>query len=304
MYNNYYWDTKIEYLKNSRILFFNDSYFEYLVKYVWKIDKPVRLLDFGCGTGYLGSKLMPLLPEGSSYIGIDRGEKLLEECRNLFANFPYESEFYNEDITNMDTSKYEGDITICQAVLQHMKSPKEVLKTMKECTKEDGLVVSINPMWTSSMANYYVHEIAPLDTVDLGILQKLYEFYASNGETNGQLAIRVPVMMSDIGLTDVECRMSDKVNYIHPELDSEQHKKLYDALMAEGFGGISDDREKAVKRLATKGISIEEAEKVLDIEHNLYKILKEQRESLHILWSPSFMVSFGKVLAKPLQLVW
>jgi ubiquinone/menaquinone biosynthesis C-methylase UbiE len=179
--SNYYWDSKIEYLKNSRTLFFNDSYFEYLVNFVWKIDKPITLIDFGCGTGYLGAKLMPLLPQGSRYIGLDRGEKLLDECREAFSNLSFESEFHKEDITNMDISKYIADITICQTVLQHMKSPKDVLETMKQCTRENGLIISINPMWTSSMANFYVHEIPPLDTADLGILQKLYDALLSEG---------------------------------------------------------------------------------------------------------------------------
>ncbi|WP_408070210.1 hypothetical protein [Butyrivibrio sp. JL13D10] len=31
----------------------NNDYFEFLVKCVWKIDKPVRIIDFGCGYGFL-----------------------------------------------------------------------------------------------------------------------------------------------------------------------------------------------------------------------------------------------------------
>jgi 16S rRNA G1207 methylase RsmC len=33
----------------------------------------VKIIDFGCGYGYLGMKLLPLLPKGSTYTGVDKG---------------------------------------------------------------------------------------------------------------------------------------------------------------------------------------------------------------------------------------
>jgi hypothetical protein len=35
--DQYFWDMKLEYLKNTRTHFWNDDYFEFLVKSVWKI---------------------------------------------------------------------------------------------------------------------------------------------------------------------------------------------------------------------------------------------------------------------------
>lgn len=85
----YFWDTKIDYLKTTRKQFWNDDYFEFLVKCVWKLDKPINVIDFGCGYGYLGMKLLPLLAKGSTYTGIDLGEKLLENAEKLFENICY-----------------------------------------------------------------------------------------------------------------------------------------------------------------------------------------------------------------------
>lgn len=70
----YYWDTQIDYLMNTRYLYFNDDYLEFLIKKVWDLSKPLHIVDFGCGCGYLGLKLLPLLPKGSKYTGIDLGE--------------------------------------------------------------------------------------------------------------------------------------------------------------------------------------------------------------------------------------
>ena len=87
--NKTYWDGRIEYLRDSRKNLWNPDYFSFLVKQVWKMDKPIRIVDFGCGMGYLGSVLMPLLPEGSTYTGLDIGAKLLEQARTAFADSPW-----------------------------------------------------------------------------------------------------------------------------------------------------------------------------------------------------------------------
>lgn len=49
--SEYYWDKKVEYLRNTRWLYYNDDYLEFLVKGVWKIKGPVNIIDFGCGYG-------------------------------------------------------------------------------------------------------------------------------------------------------------------------------------------------------------------------------------------------------------
>ena len=94
---------------------------------VWKITKPVHIVDFGCGYGYLGLLLMPLLPKGSKYTGIDSGETLLAEARELFRLLPYETEFLEGDATEIELND-TYDIAICHAFLLHMSLPKQCYK--------------------------------------------------------------------------------------------------------------------------------------------------------------------------------
>lgn len=96
--SEYYWDKKVEYLRNTRWLYYNDDYLEFLVKGVWKIKGPVNIIDFGCGYGYLGLKLLPLLPEGSTYTGIDKGTELISKAKEIFQELPYTAEFIIGDI--------------------------------------------------------------------------------------------------------------------------------------------------------------------------------------------------------------
>ena len=40
------WGKEKDYLTSTRQHMWNDDYFEFLVKFVWKIDKPVKIIDF------------------------------------------------------------------------------------------------------------------------------------------------------------------------------------------------------------------------------------------------------------------
>ena len=71
---------------------------QFLIEQVWKLDKPVKVLDCGCGYGFMGLLLLPLLPKGSTYTGIDLAEKLLERGKQLFAEKGYEAHFINRDV--------------------------------------------------------------------------------------------------------------------------------------------------------------------------------------------------------------
>lgn len=135
-----YWNNKIEYLNESRTLMWNDDYLQFLVHFVWKIDKPVNIVDFGCGNGYLGIKIMPLLPVGSSYTGIDFNDTLIGEAKRIFQQYVYPSNFIVADL-NTYTSNVKYDIAFCQAFLRHLPNPRDLLLKMIDSIKDGGMVV-------------------------------------------------------------------------------------------------------------------------------------------------------------------
>lgn len=49
-----FWNQKREYLLRTRKGYYNEDYVEFLIRKVWKLEKPVSVLDCGCGYGYLG----------------------------------------------------------------------------------------------------------------------------------------------------------------------------------------------------------------------------------------------------------
>lgn len=162
---------------------------EYMVEKVWKIDKPVKVLD--CGCGFVGLLIMPLLPKGSTYTGIDLAEKLLEEGQKLFADKDYEVRFLQKDVYEYHV-KEQYDLVICQGVLRHLDTPEAFLKKMIEFAKKDA-------HWRTE-------------------LEQQGRDYA--------VAIRTAHMMQKLGLREVDVRMKDKVAFVTPaQEDYEQTKQ-------------------------------------------------------------------------------
>ncbi len=97
-YPDDYWDGRADSLATTRVLLHNDDYLEFLVTRVWRIDRPSRIVDFGCGSGRFGQILMPFMPEGSTYTGFDTSEQLLAEARRVYECAPFEAQFVRGDV--------------------------------------------------------------------------------------------------------------------------------------------------------------------------------------------------------------
>jgi 2-polyprenyl-3-methyl-5-hydroxy-6-metoxy-1,4-benzoquinol methylase len=82
------WDDRFSFLQAVRDGWCNTDYIECLVQRVWRIERAVDIVDFGCGFGYIALLLMPLLPQGSTYTGIDNSEPLLSKAKNILGNAP------------------------------------------------------------------------------------------------------------------------------------------------------------------------------------------------------------------------
>ncbi|MGW8251679.1 MAG: hypothetical protein ACWGO1_13620, partial [Anaerolineales bacterium] len=54
-----FWDEADEYLRDCYLLQHNDDYLKFLVDMVWGVKNSSRLVEFGCGAGKLGMKLLP-----------------------------------------------------------------------------------------------------------------------------------------------------------------------------------------------------------------------------------------------------
>lgn len=289
--SEYYWDSKIEYLRNTRWLYYNDDYLEFLVKNVWKLNAPVNILDYGCGYGYLGLKLLPLLPEGSTYTGIDKGEDLIKEAREVFDKLPYSAEFIQGDIEDMFVH-HQYDVAICHAFLLHMANPRMILQKMIDSVLDDGRVICFEPHWIANAANYGFDEMQHSEVVPLGILQKLYEESAKDSRKDGNIGMKLPILLSQLGLRNVECRVSDKVNFLDQNMDAAGKDRLFQSLKEEGIGKELEDLVKVVEQLVQRGLTIEEAQAQYAAELKLFQVFDSDS---WLAYAPNMKISFGTV---------
>ncbi|AFQ15281.1 class I SAM-dependent methyltransferase [Bacillus thuringiensis] len=288
----YDWNSKLAYLKNTRDLYYNSDYVSFLVNSVWKISDPVHVVDYGCGYGYLGLVLLPLLPGGSTYTGIDSGEALIAEARELFRSLPYESEFIEEDATEIELNdKY--DIAICHAFLLHMSSPKTMLQKMIHSIKKGGKIICFEPHWISNMSSYSLDGEKQSEFIQLGVLQKLFESDTKRNGKDGNIGMKIPIYLSELGVKNIECRVSDKVNFLDSNMHHNDKNDLYQSLKEEGIAGNPGDKQQFIECLIYRGLTYDNALAQYEAELRFYKIFHVHSS---LVYAPNMKITFGDIV--------
>ncbi|AJQ58879.1 class I SAM-dependent methyltransferase [Bacillus thuringiensis] len=288
----YDWNSKLAYLKNTRDLYYNSDYVSFLVNSVWKISDPVHVVDYGCGYGYLGLVLLPLLPGGSTYTGIDSGEALIAEARELFRSLPYESEFIEEDATEIELNdKY--DIAICHAFLLHMSSPKTMLQKMIHSIKKGGKIICFEPHWISNMSSYSLDGEKQSEFIQLGVLQKLFESDTKRNGKDGNIGMKIPIYLSELGVKNIECRVSDKVNFLDSNMHHNDKNDLYQSLKEEGIAGNPGDKQQFIECLIDRGLTYDNALAQYEAELRFYKIFHVHSS---LVYAPNMKITFGDIV--------
>lgn len=288
-----YWKTKLDYLKRSRSSFWNMDYFQFLIEKVWNITEAVDIIDYGCGFGYLGSILLPFLPHGSTYTGIDINEAFLEEAKNYFNETEFQTEFILEDLyTYQPKKKY--DIAICQAVLRHFSNPKEILSKMKNSVKSDGLVICFEVCRELESDGFYI------DGIDYDYLcarngfQKMWKEELKDFGRDYAIGMRIPFMMNEIGLKNVDVRMNDKVNFVTP-ISNNYDESLQNFQQSNGWNNIINDEEyeSKISFFIGKGFDRGEAEAYVRKQNAITNHLKANKDNAKFLQFRGFLISYG-----------
>lgn len=293
--NAKYWDNKVEWLKAIRTGWFNEDYIEFLVEKVWKIHKPVNVIDFGCGFGYVGLVLLPILPKGSTYTGIDISDNLLDEAKSIFANSGYTTSFVKADLNDyIPDEKY--DISISQAVLRHIPNARLILEKMIQSVISGGLVICMETDMEMEKAGQY---FSGLDYSELGmipLMQKMWKKELNDGGRDYRFGIKIPALMQEFGLNSVGIRISDSVYFINPYGDRAEHSKQYDAITtAWGWDKQLSEKEKdaCISSLLDKGLNEQEAEKYVRGEQKIREYVIENKDNAFIIKVPCTLISYG-----------
>ena len=288
-----FWAEKLEYLIRSRKNSWNDDYAKFLVQQVWKLDQPVKVLDCGCGLGFLGKLFMPHLPAGSSYTGIDVTETLTEVGENLFADAEYPVNFITKNVMDYHANE-KYDLVLCKAVLRHLNDPKAFLEKIIGFAKKDALVVCIDSNREFECDGLYVDG---MDYFELCRHDGMDKHWRTELEQQGRdyaVAIRTAHMMRALGLHNVDVRMNDKVNFVTPQSDDyEETKQDFLNYNDWNTGLTQEQRENMILFFTSHGMTRQEAERNIDRNREISAFFEAHPDAGYTFFKGT-MISYGQ----------
>lgn len=211
-------------------------------RYMWREDtiemyskwmnlsNGMTVVDIGCGLGYLGWTYWKYFGKDGKYFGIDRSFKLLKEAKGLSEGWANGGEalFSTGDAYNLPFPDNYSNWTMCQTLLMHLEFPEKALAEMVRITKPGGLIVCKEPdNLTATNAGIY-SSTGSLSDKDILENHKMMLIYAKGRKKLGlgdmAIALKVPKMMSDVGLVNIDSRCNDVANFVQPPYETDKQK--------------------------------------------------------------------------------
>lgn len=287
------WNGKTDKLFKNRKYFWNDDYLRFLVINVWHIKSPIDVIEFRCGDGSLGLKLLEILPKGSTYTGVDN-EYFINKSKSNFNNTSFDSKFIISDIYSLETDK-KYDLAISQAALRHMNKPIEVLKKMVASVKKDGLVACVD------INREFEHDGLYIDGINYDCLCTTFDFHKvwrKELEFEGRdyaIGMRLPFYMEQLGLHDIDIRMNDKVMYVNS--DTQDYEAIVqDFIEINGWDepiSISNE-EILIEKFMSRGLDRSEAENYIKKQGKITEFFKNDVSRKSFLKVQGLLIIYGK----------
>jgi ubiquinone biosynthesis O-methyltransferase len=110
---------------------------------LFKVQKGMKVLDVGCGTGNFSIKLAKM---GCEVIGIDISDEMLKVAKDKAKREGLNIKFYNMDVYNMKFEDNCFDGVISVTAFEFLKDPNKAIKEMFRVLKPNGylLIGTIN----------------------------------------------------------------------------------------------------------------------------------------------------------------
>lgn len=254
-----YWSNNRKRTRLWKELYWNEDYFSFLVREVWNINHPVDILDYGCGYGFLGMKLLPLLPEGSTYTGIDMDGDLIKEAYEFFDKTSYRTSFINEDVYKYKPEK-KYDIVISLYLMSYLQNPDLILQKMKASLTDNGIIILIDVNMEVEQAGYYSGLEREEGGMERPDFTPVWKSEKSHKERDYRMGTKLAYMLKEIGMKEIKMRISDKV--IIYDSEDEENRELKDIFRY--VYEHNDSYTKGHSYFTSRGISYSEAEKYVE----------------------------------------
>lgn len=96
-----------------------------------------QILDAGCGTGELTSRLAELFPTGK-IVGVDIVDAHLELARSRYAHLTPRLQFEHRSVFALEIPDRSFDLTVCRHVIHSIPHPEKVIAELVRVTRPGG----------------------------------------------------------------------------------------------------------------------------------------------------------------------
>jgi SAM-dependent methyltransferase len=242
------------------------------------------MIDFGCGYGYLGTKFMPLLAEGSSYTGIELDQGQIKEAVDIFSKKSFKYEFINENIYDFQSEK-KYDLVVAMLLLSYMPRSDELILKMKECLKPGGTILLIDVNMEVEQAGYF----SGLEKAENGLVRPdfipTWEYESLNGERDYRIGTKLPYMLKKVGFQNIEARISDQVVIYEPADDNK--RKINDIVRF--VYSHEDSYQGGLNYFLNHGCSLQKSKEMVEYYNRTSKYFDEE-ESIAVKTSGMYFV--------------
>ena len=103
----------------------------------YALPAEARILDAGCGTGEISSRLAELFPR-ASVLGVDIVDKHLDLARLRYATLAPRLKFEHQSIYGLSAADRTFDLTVCRHVLHSIPHAERVIAELARVTRRGG----------------------------------------------------------------------------------------------------------------------------------------------------------------------
>jgi SAM-dependent methyltransferase len=164
-------------------------------------EKDSRILDAGCGNGFLAGKMAEL---GHEVTGIDLNEETLTVVREHCGCVRFERASVYDDLAAL-RPRGGWDAVVSSEVIQHLFSPQRFLQNMRRQLRPDGVIIIV--------ARYHGYW-KNLAIAVSGNFDKHFEVGREGGLIKCFSATALEAMLQQTGFREVSFRYAGRVPYL------------------------------------------------------------------------------------------
>jgi ubiquinone/menaquinone biosynthesis C-methylase UbiE len=242
--------------------------------------------DIGCGLGYLGYTFWPYFGKGGTYIGIDVSAKLLDDARKAAEDWSSvgTAMFLNGDACNLPLESNSVDWAMGQTILMHLADPEKGMAEMVRITRPGGMVLSIETDLLSSVLNKPCSSL-PEQSIEERLLTFRIHLYSHKGRIelgrgDNNTGVRVPRLMYEQGLVDIDTRLAESVFVLHPPYDTDLMRHRLESVKQRHLDPKHTEHEdsKVKEEFLVGGGDLADFEKYIDLVSRTRDTMAEQIE--------------------------